>query len=59
MTQLDAFKKAIYLCFTAPDEARAAKAKELAICFTKGLTPAQVEQAKVYALKAFFATGAA
>jgi len=59
MTQLDALKKAIYLCFTAPDEARAEKAKELAICFTKGLTLAQVDQAKAYALKAFIATGAA
>ena len=59
MTQLQALEKALYLALAAHDETRAAKATNLAIEFAEGLTPAQVEQAKTYAVKAFIATGEA
>jgi len=59
MTQLQALEEALYLALSARDEQRATMAAELAIDFAEGLTPAQVDQAKAYALKAFIATGAA
>jgi len=59
MTQLQALEKALYLALAARDETRAAKATDLAIEFAEGLTLAQVDQAKAYALKVFIATGAA
>ena len=59
MTQLQALEKALYLALAAPDETRATKAAELAIEFAEGLTLAQVDQAKAYALKAFIASGEA
>jgi len=57
MTQSQALIKALHLALTAPDDARAAMAANLAESIATGLTSAQVEAAKARAL--ILATGEA
>ena len=57
MTQSQALTKALHLALTAPDDARAAMAANLAESIAAGLTSEQVEAAKTAALELM--TGAA
>ena len=51
MTQTQALTKALILALTAPDDAKAAKASDLAESIAQGLNSDQVEQCKLDALE--------
>lgn len=51
MTQIEALTKALVLAITAPTEAKAAKAVQLAEALARGMTKAQMERAKADALR--------
>lgn len=50
MTQTQALTQALILALTAPDDARATRASDLAESIAQGLDSAQVEQCKADAL---------
>jgi hypothetical protein len=51
MTQTQALTKALILALTAPDDARAIQASDLAESIAQGLNAKQVEQCKLDALE--------